>query len=167
MAEQRHNRSPVAGLNSAPEFVKTVLAYQSPVPPGTIADEIDAMLNFLDSRFGQLQAQVVGQKLNQPFSIVKALLPRKSKQDKIVHVAHVMPDFESTLDIVIQRIEIDQGVQLRQQIADRNAEWSIHDCKQHHAVHETLVFDFLLDQHPQHVAINGIEKFANIQFKEI
>lgn len=86
-----------------------------------------------------------------------------TEQDEVIHIAAVMADFQDALDEVIQRVQVDQRIQLAQQVADRDADRLSVVGKQHHQIHKAAILDLALDQGMQNGPLNPIKEFANIQ----
>lgn len=114
MAEQGNDCCQVTDTHSPAELVQAVLANHSTTPPGAVADEVYAAFYLGYGRPGQLQPQLAAQELDDPLPAADALLAGQPDQYKIVHVAHIVPDPQHPLDKVVQRIEINQGIDLTQ-----------------------------------------------------
>ena len=68
---------------------------------------------------------------------------------------------------MIQRIEINQRIELREQITNRDADGFAVIGEQHHQIDEALVFNFPFDQRAQNSAVDSVEKFTNIKFQRV
>lgn len=49
------------------------------------------------------------------------LIARQTKQHEIIHVAAIPAHAQHALNVVVQRVEVDQCIQLTEQVADRDA----------------------------------------------
>lgn len=89
-----------------------MLANESATAPGAISNEVQTALDLLNTEPGQREMQIVGDKGNDRFQMPYAIRSADTYKDKIIHIAHVLFDFQDTLDKMIERIEVDQRVHL-------------------------------------------------------
>lgn len=102
----------IALLAGSFELKKGMLTNESATAPGTITDKVQTTLDFLNSEPGQREMQIVCDKSDDRFQMSYAIRTTDTYQDKVIHIAHVLFDFQDTLDKMIQRIKIDQRVHL-------------------------------------------------------
>lgn len=77
--------------------------------PGAVADEIDATAHLLDGGFRQREAECGFQVDDDPLPAFEALLAGQAEQDKIINIADVVFHPENPLDVMVERVEVDQG----------------------------------------------------------
>jgi hypothetical protein len=151
------------GAGAAAEGVEAVLADKAAAGPGAVADEVDAALAAGDAVAGKLQIQAAHQEgfdaSRQGFGLIKA----EAEQHHVVHIAAIFRYAQFALDVVIHRVEVDQGVKLTQQIADGDADGFAVVGKQHHQVNETAVFDFAFDEAAQDGPVDAVEELAHVE----
>ena len=71
-----------------------------------------------------------------------------------------MLNLQFPLNIVIQRIQIDQRVNLAKQIANRNANRLLIISKLHHNLNKSLIFQFAPDLFFENTSINSIKELS-------
>lgn len=66
---------------------------------------------------------------------------------------------------MVERVEIYQGVQLTQEVADRDPGRAVALGIEHHEINQPCVLDLLFDQKAQDGAVDTVEEFPNVQFQ--
>lgn len=145
VAQVRHDRRQAAGLDGAPRFEQAVFAHESGVRPGAEAHEINASARGRDRAAREFELQVVAQELDDPLPVIAGLLAGQSEQNEIVDVAAVAAGgLQLPGDEMVDRVHVDQRIQLRQQVADRYADIARASSKHHHHIDQPLVFQLAL-----------------------
>ncbi len=124
------------------------------------------MRRFENAGFGKLQLQDF-QKIFYAGAVFDCLLKRQIKQHKIVHIPRIALYFQRALDKMVQRIQVNQGIQLAQQVADRYPDGLAMVGKPHHRIDKLVILDMLFKQLPQHTPVNSVKEFANVELQDI
>lgn len=154
-------------LEGAAEPVQAVFPDEPASLPGAVADEVDSAPDFLDGRLGQPEPEAALQEGDDPLAVFAALVEGEAEQDEVVDVPDVVPDTEHSLDELVERIEVDQGVELAQQVADGDTGRLVLVGEQHHDVKEPPVFYLPLDEGPEDVAVYRVEEFPDVQLEGV
>lgn len=162
----RRNAPEIASFYGLPVGIKAVLTDEATSRPGPVSNEIDAALGLGNCRLRELKAKSA-QKINNPVSAINGLSVRQAEQNEVVHITTVAPNSEFALNKMVDRVEIDERVELTQQVSDWDAQWLAMISKHHHQIHETAVFDPPLNQTPQNNAVDAIEKLSDVEFQGI
>lgn len=94
------------------EFVQAVLANEPAAGPGAVADEVDAPRGRGNGEFGQLQAQPLAQEAADALQVLLGLIARLVEKDEVIHIPAIHAHTQLTLDELVQRVQVDQRVQL-------------------------------------------------------
>lgn len=143
-----------------------MLADKSASAPGAISDKVDPTVGWCDRVFRQLQAEGRDEFLD-TFERRQALFSTQIEQDEVIDITAIHPRLELPLDEMIKRVEVDQSVGLRQQVADRDTNCLAVLGKQHEQINKTTVLDLVLDLAAQHIPIDPVEKLADVEFDRV
>lgn len=113
MAQDGYGAFVLATLDRAAVGEKAVPTNETPTRPGAIADEIDAVRCSGQAELGKLHAHRADMQLDGILALDGALAGQ-AEHHQIIHVSAVLAHLERALDEVVERIEVDQRVELAQ-----------------------------------------------------
>src|SRR3990167_9123984 len=117
MAEHGNCALHFAPLEGLSEGIEAMPSHEPLADPGAVSDEVDAAGHPRQGGLRKLEAQP-GDKLNDPRFARQQRGARQAEEREVIDVAAVAFDAQHALDEMVERVEIDQRVELRQQIAD-------------------------------------------------
>lgn len=114
VAEDGNHALDILARDRRAVVVHRALADVAAARPGAVADKVHPAPHRRDGGVRKLKVQALADKRLDAVARINALLAREPKQHGIINIAAVAAHLELALDVVIQRIEIDQRVELRQ-----------------------------------------------------
>lgn len=96
-----------------------------------------------------------------------ALRARQPDQEHVIDVSCIMPDLQLSFYEVIDRVEVDQRIELAQQVADRNPDRIVILREPHHARDQAAVLDLPFDQFPKDIAVDRIKELLHIDMQGV
>lgn len=167
MAEERDHALVGTGQGRPSEPVQAVLANESAGRPGAVADEVGALGRSRDRGPRILEAAFVSQKpLDRP-AVLDRLGAGQVEQHQVIDVTAVPADLEGALDELVDRIEVDERVDLREQVPDRDADRPAVIGEQHHHVDEAPILDLAIDAGPKDLPVDPVEELAHVQLERV
>jgi len=148
--------------------VHAVPAHEAGFAPGAEADKVQAARSRRDGVARQLQAKLIGK---EGFDLLthglRFVSVGDAEDDEIIDIADVVLALHYSLDVLIQRIEIEHSLNLCQQVADGNtyAVVAINLGKQHEQVEHLLIFDDPACHLAQDDADNRVIEFTDVHLQ--
>lgn len=108
-----------------------------------------------------------GDEFDNPRLASNQRLARQAEENEVIDISGIAGDAKIALDELIQRIQVDQRIELRQQVSNRDSNWLAVIGKQHHRIDKATILDLAFDHPTQDVAVNAVEELSNVQLERI
>ena len=144
-ADDAQNISALQGLRKP---MHRTTANEARAPPCPKTDEVESSSAILYRPSRKLQAETDIQPTLYLSQQNFRLASSDTENYEVINVTDILVTLELALDVLIQRVEIDERQQLRQQIADRKTSWLFPVSIGHHKINNSTILNLPLYERP-------------------